>query len=83
MIDNLHNQCLALQALAILRLRTTGQGLTIYQRAAQHILPALFDDTPPGYLPKVIVDEDLIDEDATVVNTRRVRTVKSKVETLQ
>ena len=54
-----HNQCLALQALAILRLRTTGQGLTIYQRAAQHILPALFDDTPPGYLPKVIVDEDL------------------------
>jgi hypothetical protein len=82
-IDQLHNQCLALQAIAILQGRAkTIQARAIYDRAARHIIPVLFDDTPLGYLPKVIVDEDLIDEEATVVNTRRVLVVKSRTGTL-
>lgn len=82
MIDQLHNQGLALQALAILLEGNTWRATRIYDRAARHIIPALLDETPLGYLPKVMVDEDLIDEDATVVNTWRVRAVKSRVRTL-
>jgi len=83
MIDNLHNQCLALQAIGYFWPRADERGRTIYQHAAHLMVPALFDDVRFEHLPKVIVDEDLIDEDATVVNTRRVRVVKSKVETLR
>jgi hypothetical protein len=82
-IDRLYNQCLALQAVAILRgYARTAKCRNVYDRAARHIIPVLFDDTPLGYLPKVIVDPDLIDEEATVVNTRRVRVVRSRVRTL-
>ena len=83
MIDQLHNQCLALQAIAILTCGTEGdrtRALRIYDRAARHVLPILLDDTPLGYLPKVMIDEDLIDEDATLVDTRRKQ--PSRVRTL-
>jgi hypothetical protein len=83
MIDRLYNQCLALQAVALLSKRTTEGGRRIYDRAARHIIPVLFDDTPLGYLPKVMVAEELVDEEATVVNTRRQRLViRSRRDTL-
>ena len=82
MIDRIYNQCLALQAIAILRGRATVRGRAVYDAAARHIIPVLFDDTPLDYLPKVIVAEELVDEEATVVNTRRTKIVKSRVRTL-
>ena len=77
LIDLLTNQCLAIQAITILSTgHPSDRARRIYDAAARRIIPVLFDDTPVGYLPKVIVSEELIDEEGTVVNTRRLRAVE-------
>jgi hypothetical protein len=83
MIDQFHNQCLAIQAITILSTgNRSDRARRIYDAAARRIIPVLFDDTPVGYLPKVIVAEELVDDEGTVVNIGRRQIVRSKVRTL-
>jgi hypothetical protein len=86
--DSHHNQCLALQTVAILmklaKDRCDSRGMWIYEHAARHVIPAMYEgeDEPvmprsvPAYLPKVMIADDVeTDDAATLVNTLRRRRV--------
>lgn len=85
---NIHNQCLAIQAIAILLERAgrrgNGEALWTYEHAARHVLPAMYEGCPEmtmpprafrprgaDYLPKVMIRDEHVDDDATRVNIAR------------
>jgi hypothetical protein len=83
-VNILHNQCLALQTIVILLdyavQRRDDRAVRTYERAAAWVIPELAAD-----LPSVIIDEELVDEDATLINFDRMlnRTVRIPSDTLK
>lgn len=84
-----HNQCLALQAIAILLKRNAWnrRAAWIYEHAARGLLPDIFPEEEPPmptdvpvYLPKVMLCDGVeSSEDVTLVN----RSERRNVETLK
>src|SRR5260370_41488698 len=89
-VNLMHNQCLALQTIVSLRdpaaTRNDSRAVWIYEHAARHILPELYEGTEersllarpftprafyPMYLPKVMIVDSMIDDDATRVNFQK------------